>query len=48
MQLTRGFYKIYNDPSTGKPQVYCPRCGRRIVEANPGLRYERVKPEPKA
>ena len=38
--LDRGCYAIYNEPSTGIPRKYCVRCGRTIVEANPGIRHE--------
>lgn len=40
LPLDRGYYKIYNQPESEKPNVYCPRCGRKIVELNPGIRRE--------
>lgn len=51
--LDYGFYRIYNEPSTGIPKEYCPACGRHITEyadkqyaAHGGvkLEYEMVTP----
>lgn len=32
--LRRGYHLIWNDPSTGKPNAYCPKCGRNIMNFN--------------
>lgn len=44
-ELTRGYYKIWNNPSSTEPKVYCNHCGFKIVHFNPSLKYERVQPE---
>jgi hypothetical protein len=28
------YYQIWNDPSVTTPNVYCVRCGRKIIEFN--------------
>lgn len=46
--FVRGYYKIWNEPSTNEPRLYCASCGRKIIEYNQHygeikLRYEIVK-----
>lgn len=43
MELKPGrhiYYRIWNEPSTNTPNVYCVKCGRKITEYNPTLKYE--------
>jgi hypothetical protein len=42
IELTRGHYRIWNDPSTNEPRLYCNKCGMKITHYNPSLKYERV------
>lgn len=45
-KLDRGFYRIWN-LGTDEPRIYCPKCGRKIIEYNQHdeikLKYEIVK-----
>lgn len=48
--LNRGHWKIWN-LGTNEPRVYCPKCGRNIIEYNKSssdaqLKYEKVEKEP--
>ena len=45
--VDKNHYRIWNDPRVNLPNLYCIKCGRKIIEANQNdsikLKYEIVK-----